>query len=81
MMPLEKRDSLSATISDLTVMNHIMNEQARKIQNREGLLWKYLSSEEIEARTSYYDQLIEKNNIIIEACLKELSKEYHFLES
>ena len=58
------------TISDLTVMNRIMNEQAKKIQNREGILWQLLSSEEIDKRTNEYDQMIGDNYKIIEWCKK-----------
>ena len=76
MITTEERGSLVMIISDLTVMNRIMNEQAKKIQNREGILWQLLSSEEIDKRTNEYDQMIGDNNKIIEWCIKKLTLEY-----
>lgn len=72
-----KRDALLETISNLTTMNRIMNEQAKRIENREGILWKCFSSDEIEKRANEYDQMIEKNNRVIQACVNCLMKEYN----
>ena len=76
MISIEERDALFDTISDLRLMNRIMNNQAKKIQNKEGLFWGMLSDDERENRTNEYDQMIEQNNRIIDACINKVMKEF-----
>ena len=75
-MTKEQRDALFKTISDLSEMNRMLNNQAKKIENREGEYWKRFTNEEISKKVEQYDLVIKNNGAEIALCLKELSDEY-----
>lgn len=58
-----------------------MNEQAKRIENREGLYWKSLSNKEIEEKVNFYNQAIGDNYRIIETCLRKLAVEYKWSDN
>lgn len=55
-MTNEQRDSLFETISNLSELNRIMNNQARKIELRDGEYWKMLDRDVIEEKVLEYDK-------------------------
>ena len=79
MMSLEERDSIFICISELKEMNRMINNQARKIENREGKYWKNISAEEIEKKVFDYDYKIENNNNLIKYYWNKLAIEYDIL--